>query len=234
MNLQQIDRALDSFQNMNMQEKQKFFQNLFQVAEVQQAPVMNESQSVCPYTKESLRHPCSLKQCPFWINHSWTKNCAINFMTEQEKENLSVEQVSFLYKKSPDRVESIFKKCFKIVQRHYLKDFLKNKAVPQFNYIPGFCVSCQSKLSEEEFNDPLLRIDADFGYCSPECKKTFPVQYFEIEKFFEVDFFKVVEVGSEIFNFYYLEEVLGFQPNVLRNRLEKILNGEKEKRKKRG
>jgi hypothetical protein len=61
-----------------------------------------------------------------------------------------------------------------------------------------------------------------------ECKKHYSPQYFEIEQFFESEFFRVIEVGAEIFNFYYLEEILGFQQNVLRNRLEKIRDPKKK------
>ena len=231
MNLPQLDEALDRFQRMDTREKQQFFQNLIRVAHVEQIEVP-EANSICPYTKESLRQPCTLQKCPYWINHAWTRNCSMNFMVEQFRDNLSVEQVSFLYRKSPDRVDSIFKRCFKIVQRHYLRDLLRSKSIPQFHFVSGYCVHCQSRLLDEELEDPMLRIDQDFGYCSTDCKKQYPVQYFEIERFFEAEFFKVVEVGAEIFNYYYLEEVLGFQPNVLRNRLEKIRDGEKEKRKR--
>lgn len=186
------------------------------------AQSFEEPDSVCPMTKEEVRLPCGLKQCRYWVEHEWAKNCSINFMATQEKENLSVEQVSLLYRKAPERVDSIYKRSFKIVQRHYLRDVIRNKGVPQFRYISGFCVTCQSKLLDNEITNPALRLDADFGYCSTDCKRQVPPSFFEIERFFQADFFRVVEIGSELFNFYYLEEMLGFQPNVLRNRLEKL------------
>ena len=83
-------------------------------------------------------------------------------------------------------------------------------------------MACQSTLLQEEIDDAQLYLGDGFGYCSLDCKKQHPPAYYEIEKFFEVEFLKVVDVGSELFNPFYLEEILGFQPNVLRNRLEKI------------
>jgi hypothetical protein len=225
-----ISRELDRYPEMDSNERHFFLRDIQKhaVIDIQQT---QPATSACPYTKEPLALPCSLNGCPFWVNHSWTKNCSLNFLVDQAKDSLSVSQVSFLYKKSPERIQSIYKNCFKIVQRHYLKNYLKTKNVPRFHYIPGFCVTCQSKLLEEEILDSSLRLDGEHGYCSTDCKKQFPAAYFEIEKFFEADFFRVVEIGGEIFNFYYLEEVLGFQPNVLRNRLEKIRDGKKDRKK---
>lgn len=94
--------------------------------------------------------------------------------------------------------------------------------MPRFKFLPGFCVTCQSRLTDEELADASLLLTDGFGYCTPECKKQYTPQYFEIERFFESEFFKILEIGAELFTFYYLEEILGFQPNVLRNRLEKI------------
>ena len=227
-----ISRELDRYTQMDSRERHGFLRIIQQHARIDVHEAQSPAPSTCPYTKEPLAVPCRLGKCPFWVNHPWTKNCSLNFLVDQAKENLTVEQVSFLYKKSSERVQSIYKNCFKIVQRHYLKDYLKTRGVPRFHFIPGFCVHCQSRLTDEEIQDPTLRLDQEHGYCSADCKKQFPASYFEIEKFFEADFFRVVELGGEIFNFYYLEEVLGFQPNVLRNRLEKIRDGEKEKRKR--
>lgn len=219
--LKQISDKLDKFEQLSALERKDLLHSLNNYGKVTPQK-FDEPDSVCPITKEEVRVSCDLKGCRYWVDHSWTKNCSINFMATQEKENLSVEQVSLLYRKAPERVDSIYKRSFKIVQRHYLRDIIRNNRVPQFRYIPGFCVTCQSKLLEEEITNPNLRLDEDFGYCSSDCKKKFPPPFFEVERFFQSDFFKVVELGSTLFNFYYLEEILGFQPNVLRNRLEKL------------
>ena len=78
-----------------------------------------EPVSVCPVTCSPIHRPCELKPCRFWVEHIWTKNCALTFLLNQEKrDRLTVEQVSLLYKKSPQRVDSIYKRAFKIGQRH--------------------------------------------------------------------------------------------------------------------
>jgi len=208
---------------MDGSERLHLLKDIEKIAEIEKIEHM-EAESVCPVTKHATHLPCGLQKCRFWVDHPWTKNCALNFLLKQEKQKdrLSIEQVSLLYKKSPQRVESIYKRSFKIVQRHYLKKLLRTRSVPQFTFVEGFCVTCQSKLLEEDLADPQLVLGEGLGYCSSECKKQHPPAYFEIEKFFQTEFLRVVETGSELFNFFYLEEILGFQPNVLRNRLEKL------------
>jgi hypothetical protein len=219
-----INEALDRYDTLTPLEQKDLILKIQKFGAVMEhAPELPES--VCPITHISLQLPCGLTKCSYWVDHPWTKNCALNFMSVHEKEQLTMEQVSLLYRKSPERVDSIYKRCFKILQRHYLRDLLRNKAVPRFHFYKGFCVACQSRLLQEEMDDPTLRLEEGFGYCSADCKKQYTPHYFEIEKFFEADFYRVVEVGSELFNFYALEEILGFQPNVLRNRLEKIREG---------
>lgn len=225
-----ISKALGNFDGMESIQRMQTLQEIQKIASVEVTPKA-EPQSVCPVTKTELRTACELRGCKFWVNHGWAKNCALNFMLNQQKDKLTVEQVSMLYKKSPQRVESIYKRAFKIVQRHYLREVIRSRSVPQFTYLPGFCPACQSQLLEEELEDPQLSLGNGHGYCSPECKKVHPPAYFEIERFFEADFLRVVDVGSELFNFFYLEEILGFQPNVLRNRLEKLRDETSSKKK---
>jgi hypothetical protein len=229
-----IDEKLNRFDSLTVLEKQIFFTELQKIASVEQKTHEEEIESVCPVTKQEVVAECQLKTCRYWVEHSWTKNCALNFMASQEIDALTVEQVSLLFRKSSNRIDSIYQQCFKIVQRHYLRDTLRNKGVPQYNFIPGYCVSCQTRLLEEDLANDALRLEHGHGYCSPECKKTFPPNYFEIEKFFQADFYRIIQVGSELFNFYYLEEILGFQPNVLRNRLEKLRNPEPDKKARKG
>lgn len=218
-----ISQRLQGFETLTSVERLEAIREIKQFAQIEQIPPQ-AAQSVCPVTKQSIRAPCGLTTCKFYVEHAWTNNCALNFLLNQEKQKdkLTIEQISLLYKKSPQRVESIYKRAFKIVQRHYLKDLLRSRQTPQFTYLPGFCVTCQSSLLEEELGDTQLALGEGYGYCSTECKKQHPPQYYEIEKFFEAEFLRVVETGSELFNFFYLEEILGFQPNVLRNRLEKL------------
>lgn len=225
-----ISQALDKFDRIESLNKVKTLQEIRKIASVEPTQT-KEPQSVCPVTKTALRASCALNKCKFWVDHRWTNNCTLNFMLNQQKERLTTEQVSLLYKKSPQRVESIYKRSFKIVQRHYLKELLRNKAVPQFTHVAGFCVACQSRLLDEELGDSTLALGNGLGYCSNDCKKAHPPAYFEIERFFEADFLRVVEVGSEVFAFFALEDLLGFQPNVLRNRLEKVREEATSKKK---
>lgn len=225
--LKELNAELIRYPELDVSSRHILLKRLGQIADIEKLTKSNACESICPYTKEALRVACGLKTCPYWNQNEWTKNCSLNFLLKQEADALSIPQVSLLYGKSPERVESIYKKCFKIVQRHYLKSTLREQRVPRFHFLSGFCVACQSKLTEEELADPTLLLTDGFGYCTPDCKKTYPPNYFEIERFFEAEFLRIIEVGSEIFTFYYLEEILGFQPNVLRNRLEKIRDGKK-------
>lgn len=219
--LQDLDRELSRYGELSVTERHTLLRKLSPGADLEILPE-SECESICPYTKEPLRVACGLKGCLYWNDNAWVKNCSLNYLLRQKADALNIAQVSLLYGKSPERVESIYKKCFKIVQRHYLKTKLRERKIPRFKFIPGFCVTCQSRLTDEELADATLILTDGFGYCSPECRKQYTPQYFEIESFFESEFFKIIEIGAELFNFYYLEEILGFQPNVLRNRLEKI------------
>lgn len=226
-----ISERLGGFDTLGGKERLQTLQDLSKLATIEHID-KSTPESVCPVTKQAIRVPCELSRCKFHVDHPWAKNCALNFLLNQEKKDrLTVEQVSLLYKKSPQRVESIYKRSFKIVQRHYLRDLLRSRSTPQFVYIAGFCVTCQSHLLDEDLADPNLCLGGGSGYCSTECKKQHPPQYYEIERFFEAEFLRVVETGSELFNFFYLEEILGFQPNVLRNRLEKLRDETAKKKK---
>lgn len=227
--LKALEKELRVYTDLDVEGRHNLLKNLSELADLNHLEETPTCDSICPYTKEALRIPCSLKKCLYWNDNAWVKNCSLNFLLNQRADALTVPQVSLLYGKSPERVESIYKRCFKIVQRHYLKNVLRERKIPRFKFIPGFCVTCQTKLLPEELENPSFCLNEGYGYCSTECKKQYPPQYFEIEKFFESDFFKIIEIGSELFNFYYLEEILGFQPNVLRNRLEKIRDGKKSK-----
>lgn len=219
--LQQLEAELSLYGDLDVSARHSLLKRLSGVARLD---MMDDAtcDSICPYTKEPLRVSCGLKSCLYWNPNEWIKNCSLNYLLRQKADALSVSQVSFLYGKAPERVESIYKKCFRIVQRHYLKTILQERKIPRFNFIQGFCVCCQSRLTDEEIADQTLTLLDGHGYCSPECRKQYTPQYYEIEKFFETEFFRLIEVGSELFTFHLLEEILGFQPNVLRNRLEKI------------
>lgn len=219
--LRSLETELTQYGDLDLTERHTLLKRLSLGADLESIPD-TECDSICPYTKEALRVGCGLKHCLYWNPNPWVKNCSLNYLLRQKADALSIAQVSLLYGKSPERVESIYKKCFKIVQRHYLKTKLRERKVPRFKFLHGFCVTCQSRLTEEEIQDQTLVLADGFGYCTPECRKQYTPQYFEIERFFESEFFKIIEVGSELFIFYTLEEILGFQPNVLRNRLEKI------------
>lgn len=235
LKLKDLSHNLDRYAHLDSTQRVQILKDLRQVANIEQTTKCDTS-SMCPVTKEAIRVSCHLNSCKFWVDQDWTKNCALNFLLNlpQEKDKplkdkLTVEQISMLYKKAPRRVESIYKRSFKIVQRHYLKNLLQTRGVSRFSYVAGFCVTCQSKLLEEELNDTQLFLGEGKGYCSAECKKQHPPQYYEIEKFFEADFLQIIEIGSELFNFFFLEDLLGFQPNVLRNRLEKLRDGTRKK-----
>jgi hypothetical protein len=226
-----IDEKLDHYDSLPAWEKKELLDRIQRLGDVQAYPETPEIESVCPVTKQEVVIPCQLQACRFWVEHGWTKNCALNFMATQKVDSLSAEQVSLLYRKSVERVKSIYSRSFKITQRHYLRATLRNRGVPQYAFLPGFCVTCQSRLLPEDLEQEALRLQDGHGYCSMECKKQFPPNYFEIENFFQADFYRIIEVGSGLFNFYYLEEILGFQPNVLRNRLEKLRETHGEQKK---
>jgi hypothetical protein len=236
-----IRQALEGYDSMDTAQRLNFIKSLSKVATVDRVST-GDIDFMCPVTKEGVRSSCNLTQCRYWVDHDWTKNCALSFLTGQEEkkagtrqaktsDRLSVEQISMLYRKSAQRIDSIFKRSFKVVQRHYLRDVLREKGVPRFTFVEGFCVTCQSQLLEEELADPVLSLGDGKGYCSLDCKKQHPPAYYEIERFFEAEFLRVVEVGSELFTHFYLEEILGFQPNVLRNRLEKLREESTKKEK---
>lgn len=225
--MEEMLQKAKKFNELPYDERISFLKDLMSKGAVS-TKIFEPSCSTCPYTKEALVKPCSLKKCPFWVNHEFTKNCSLNYMTSLEEETLTLEQISFLFEKNLARVESLHKDAFKMVQRVFLRDLLIQKEVQRFNFIPGFCVNCQSKLSDEDLEDHQLSLGDGFGYCSKECKRTYLPDIWRVEKFFETDLLTLVKVGAELFNFYYLEEILGFQPNVLRNRLEKIRKTGKE------
>lgn len=219
-----ISEGLSRYAELGVTERLALFSELRKVARMEQSgDDTAEPDSTCPVTQEPLRRPCGLTQCQYYVEHPWARNCALNYQAVVNQDVLGSEQVAFLYRKSPSRVESIYKRCFKIVQRHHLRNTLgdKQKELKQFKYVPGFCVFCETRLDLADLSEN-LSLGNGFGYCSTECKKEHPPEYFEIESFFGVPFLDVVREGGKIFNFYYLEEILGFQPNVLRNRIETL------------
>lgn len=225
--MDQLLHKAKNFRGLSFPEKVEFVKELKTLGKVSNKEY-EASCSTCPHTKEALVRPCSLKKCPFWVKHEFTKNCALNYMASLEEDKLTLEQISFLFEKNLARVESLNKDALKVVQRVFLKDLLVHKEVPRFNFIEGFCVKCQTKLTEDDFEDPSMSLGDGFGYCSRECKRTYLPDIWKVEKFFETDLLTLVRVGAELFNFYYLEEILGFQPNVLRNRLDKLRKTGKE------
>lgn len=221
--LDAIEQDLGKLPRMGEATRLEFLKKLSRFGEIKplEQEMLKEPESTCPVHREPLRLPCGLSACRYWVEQPWVKNCALNFMSSQSQQNLSVNQVSLLYRKSPVRVDSIFRRCFKVIQRHYLKDLIHNRGYPRFQFLTGFCVDCESKLTRDEILNPSLRVGFDFGYCSPECRKSYQPHTFDLEYFFQTRMENIVKVGAEFFNVYALEEILGFQANVLRARLEK-------------
>ncbi len=218
--LESLLSGFERLDSLSVSERFDFFKNVTELANVRNLSLGEIENSICPYTKKETVVPCQLNRCMFWVEREGCNNCALNFLMRESVDKLSVQQFSYLYQKSPQRVESIFKRCFKIVQRHYLKTRLRELKVPRFTYQPGFCVACESRLLESE-KEPTLMLGNGFGYCQASCKKDLPPLHFEIERFFESEFKHVLAVACDMFTTYYVEEILGFQPNILRGRLEK-------------
>lgn len=223
-----MNRELDQYEALSSMDRKNLLQDLQRVSLVDVMAPLKEPQSVCPVTRVGLVVPCGLTECQYHVEHEWTLNCSLNFMHQQPREGLTFDQVSLLYKKSTPRVQSIYRNCFKLIQRHYLRDSLWNQGVPRYTFKPGFCVTCQTSLACED-ESKALWIDEEFGYCSADCRKQFPPQYFDVERFFQADFYRIVEAGHQLFPFHYLEEILGFQPNALRNRLERLRSRQEKK-----
>lgn len=59
----------------------------------------------CPVTQLSLVTICNLSDCPYSINSEWNRNCLLDYMDAGNSESLAVEEIAFLYRDTPKRVQ---------------------------------------------------------------------------------------------------------------------------------
>ena len=61
----------------------------------------------CPVTEMSLVSTCCISSCPYNIANEWHRNCLLDYLDTQGGENLSIEEIAFLYEDTPKNVKKV-------------------------------------------------------------------------------------------------------------------------------
>lgn len=154
-----------------------------------------ENKFTCPVLNAPLMTPCQLKSCKFNVNYSWSNNCLLSYMHEQDKQTLSLEEISFLYGIPIDDVTEIYREAIYNLRSGAIsvESAHDDKLKPAFAFFPtrGVCCVCESRI---ETTSPQLQLkNNDLAYCSKECKQEKPPRLIELEAQYGLEIGKVLE-----------------------------------------
>lgn len=175
---------------------------------------INKDNFICPHTKVSLAVPCSLKECFYYIEKDWQKNCVLNYMHDQSVDKLSPTEMSFLYGVSLDEIKRLYEKHMTVMRKKFLKQQLEGEnEITYLNNIPICCV-CESKTNST------INIQG-LTFCGKKCIKDKPLYVFVIEKEYCSDIHTILKIAFKCFkSLDIIERIL----DISRKKLEYMIN----------
>lgn len=125
----------------------------------------------------TMYQPCQDKQCPLWGDYPSRLNCIRYFLADQNRDQLSVAEMSIMSGFSRVHINNILNSGLKNIRSHALNDLKEEHYEPKMEIVnfDGICVNCG-----RETNNPagMFHSEWDSGrkytYCQFTCFATKP------------------------------------------------------------
>ena len=175
-NSSDILNILSRASDMNSKELEEALNNLEDLGiEPLSGPIMRPG-ITCPFTEMQVISPCSLKKCNFYVENEWSRNCLLQYMEEQNYEELSSEEIAFLYQTTTEKVEDTIREAMSQLRENSEEtvgisgDFskkepkkfkisegsLENLEISNNTLFPPFLEEANKKLFEEATDEEVL------------------------------------------------------------------------------
>jgi len=139
----------------------------------------------CPVISADISIPCALNQCRYHIDYPWFGNCLLAYLHDQEIEQLSVDEVAFLYQRPVEEIKQLIEESTGLMRSRALEvDATGDSSLTrQFRYFPTdlVCCVCESEVDPRETARSLKIDSAGMIYCSKECRDERPPRIIELE-----------------------------------------------------
>ena len=137
----------------------------------------------CPVIKETISTTCSLDHCAWNITYPWSANCLLAYMHQQGVDELSSEEISYLYQLPVDQVKNLIEISIAALRSQAIDSHAEETSVTrEFVYFITDRVCCVCESSADEFVPRSLRIESVGAvYCSKECKEEKHPRLVELE-----------------------------------------------------
>lgn len=176
-------------------------------------PTRNGSGFVCPVLDAEVVTPCRLKKCKYNVDYSWSNNCILQYMYEQESQALSLEEISFLYRVPYDKVCDVYRDALAEMRTEAIsvESEYDDRLQKSFNFFPtrSVCCVCESRI-DGSIQHALLIKSVGKAYCSKECKAEKPARLVELEIQYGLDIEQILKwVFGNFKNLGLAEQALG-------------------------
>lgn len=123
----------------------------------------------CPIIDEDVLVPCQLQGCRHHVEYEWTQNCLLSYLQEQGAENLSIDEIAFLYRRPSAKVKEHVNSALQKLRSSAITMELPDR---EFRYLitSRVCCVCESVVDPEGVSKSLMIPEIGGVYCSRECK----------------------------------------------------------------
>jgi hypothetical protein len=197
-----VQHLIDIYDSLVPEEKIQLTQIITSLdVKVKKCQSGKKSDFKCPCLNTYINVDCSLTGCRYFIDYTWSNNCVLSFILNQERSTLTTEEVSFLYKIPVNKVKSTYLDAITAIKRKVLNDSIN---APRFVYYPSDRVCCVCECNIKKHLDrinqialPSHLVDCDIGivYCSDECLHAKPKKLIELEIEFETHISNIIKAA---------------------------------------
>jgi hypothetical protein len=171
----------------------------------------------CNVLKLTIKAPCKLDGCPWWLHNAATMNCLKHYLTTRGEDNITPEEFSWLYKMPYDVIKSLYTTHIVQLQRFKFQKRLDSDV--RWQYIPStkICCVCESSIDSQPHH-----VEGGQAWCSDICFYKKEPWVVRVESIFEASITTVMRKIIQTFKALSVaQQVLGltkFQMRIVCNR----------------
>ncbi len=137
----------------------------------------------CPVLREPIVSPCHLGNCAWNIDYEWSANCLLAYMHQQGVDQLSADEISFLYQMPIEMTRKLLDSAITALRSNAIDAHAASSTSDrEFVYFITDRVCCVCESVVDEYVPKSLTIE-NIGavYCSKECKDEMHPRLIELE-----------------------------------------------------
>lgn len=233
-----LQHLIDIYDSLIPEEKiqlKKLITDLKVDTKAKKSGITKKADFKCPCLNTYINTNCSLSDCRYFVDYTWSNNCVLSFILNQERSTLTAEEVSFLYKIPINKVKSTYLDAITAIKRKVLNDSIN---APRFVYYPSdkICCVCECNIKKyllrsNQLTLPSRLVDSDIGivYCSDECLHAKPKKLIELEIEFETHISNIIKAAIVAYkDIKVITSILDMTPSLLSRSCVRYLGKEPE------